>query len=149
MQSVKRIAAGLLACLSFAGFLASCSKLTDPSYEFMTLREIDGKPLPTAIRFGPDSGLMQVRSGRLGFSNASLGLPCRVELKLGFPGNEIEGGGGIGTHPRCDTGGDDPVVAEGVLNFNAGTQPFEIKIVFSGTHTLSFRGLIRTKSPSF
>jgi hypothetical protein len=151
MMLVHRAAGAVLLVLGVA-VVSGCSKLTDPTYEFMTLRAIDGQPLPVAIRFGPDSGLVSVRSGRLGFANARLGLPCRLEIKVGF-GVEKEGGGGIGDHPRCQTGGGEPFVAEGSLSFDAGSCPTFQQCTmdrrFSGRHQLSFSGLIRTKSPEF
>jgi hypothetical protein len=146
MNIMKRIIAGGAACLAVGGGFG-CSRLTDPTYEFMTLVAIDGKPLPASITFGPDSVRRAISGGRLGFSNASIGLSCRLELKTPYEplsSENVSVRGGV-NHPRCDTGGKEPLVVDIVLQTGLW---FEGALI-SGTHQFSFAGYVRTKSPEF
>src|SRR5688572_27363926 len=111
----------------------------------MALEAIDGKALPMSIKFGPDSVSRGIVRGRLGFSNASIGLHCRVELETSSNSLSyfVMVNGDV-NHPRCGTGGSDPVVVELVLTTSNSPG---LGMIVSGTHRFSFAGHTRTKSP--
>jgi hypothetical protein len=125
-----------------AMLVVSCSKLTDPTYEFMTLTEIDGKALPQTIKFGPDSANTPIQSGRLGLPDQSLGLSCRLDLVTGFTGFQ-RATQGVLSASACSNGDQSPIVYTGAIEF------LDEHLVSrsSGTHTFTFSGLIRTKNP--
>ena len=137
---MNRVTLGAIT-VATAAFNLSCSKLTDPTYRFMSLAAIDGKALPATINFGPDSSAYPVYSGRLGFDDESLGLPCRIEFVVGFTGFQTKGISPGST--ACSNGTKSPLNFTGAIGFIDG----QFVIRNSGIHTFTFSGLITTKNP--
>ena len=135
-----RLAAALLLCITVAG----CSRLTDPKYEFITLAQVDGKPLPVTIRFGPDSLGVTIKRGRLGLSNASLSLSCRIEFEYGSS-LPLTVGTAYLTNVDCEPGSEGAITIDAQLNDLFS----DYVIRSSGSHRFSFSGRVRTKTPGF
>ncbi len=138
MTGAKRILASLMVTFSAAGLFNGCSRLTDPTYEFLTLLEVDGKPLPVFVRFGPDSSEFPIASGRLGFPDASLGLPCRLLIQLGsqtFPATASREASGSALDAQCVQG-----VGTDKLIVTAGVSFFGSLYRVSGAHSFTFGG---------
>lgn len=118
-----------------------CTKLTDPTYRFLTLRTIDGQPVPVSMKFGPDSAVFPILSGRLGLPDESLSLPCRIELNSRQGANDLSVDAIISSS-SCDAIANNQLTITARATF-IDASSFDFRT--SGTHTFGFSGLVTEK----